>query len=212
MAQAKICGIRTTADYDCASRSGASWIGMVFFAKSPRNLTLDEAGKLRDHGKARGLAPGRVALVVDADDSDLEGIIAAAEPGLLQCHGGETPERIGAIRGRFGIPVMKAVRIRDEQSLVEALSYDGVADLMLFDSAPVDAELPGGTGHAFDWGLMRLWQGSTRWMLAGGLTPETVRAAIETSGAGAVDVSSGVESSPGVKDHEAIQRFVSAAL
>ena len=211
MAQAKICGIRTAADYDCAAASGAAWIGMVFYEKSPRHLSLDEAAALRDHGVSRELAAERVTLVVDPEDTALEAIVAAAEPALLQCHGLESPERIAELRGRFGLPVMKAVRVVDEASLEAAMAYDGIADRLLFDSAPQDADLPGGTGHSFDWSLMRQWKGATPWMLAGGLTHGTVREAIEASGAEAVDVSSGVESSPGVKDHGAIRRFVSAA-
>ena len=212
MVQAKICGIRTAADYDCAAASGAAWVGTVFCPESPRNLSLDEAAALRDHGIARGLAAERVAVVVDADDKALEAIVAAAGPALLQCHGSESPERVAEIGERFGLPVMKAVRVKDEGSLEEAMAYDGVADRLLFDSAPKDAALPGGTGHVFDWGLMRRWKGTTPWMLAGGLTPDTVQEAIAASGAESVDVSSGVEGSPGVKDHDAIRRFVSAVL
>ena len=211
MAQTKICGIRTAAEYDCASAGGAAWVGTVFCPESPRNLSLEEAAALRDHGVSRRLAAERVAVVVDTDDAALEAIIAAAAPALLQCHGGESPERVTEIRERFGLPVMKAVRVEDERSLEEALAYDGVADRLLFDSAPKDAALPGGTGHVFDWSLMRRWKGATPWMLAGGLTPDTVQEAIAASGAEAVDVSSGVEDSPGVKDHDAIRRFVSAA-
>ena len=212
MARVKICGIRTTADYDCASESGADWIGMTFYPQSPRNLSLDEAAALRDHGVSRGLPPDRVALVVDPDDAELEAIIEAAGPALLQCHGDETPERIEGIRRRFGVPVMKAVRVKDGNTLKEAAAFDGAADLMLFDSAPLDADLPGGTGESFDWGLMRQWRGARPWMLAGGLTAETVAGAVAASGAEAVDVCSGVEGSPGVKDHAAIRRFVSVLL
>ena len=211
MAKVKICGIRTTADYDCAAASGAAWVGLVFYNASPRNLTLEEAATLREHGEGEGLAPERVTLVVDADDAGLEAIIAAAAPALLQCHGSESPERVTEIRERFGLPVMKAVRVAGAHSLEEALAYDGAADRILFDSAPAGAELPGGTGHAFDWGLMRQWKGATPWMLAGGLTPGNVAGAVSASGAEAVDVSSGIESAPGVKDCEAIRRFVSAA-
>ena len=211
MAQVKICGIRTTADHDCASRSGARWVGMVFHPESPRNLSLSEASTLRDHAIAHDHGAERVALVVDPDDAFLEKVVEAAAPGLLQCHGNEDPERVNAIRRRFSLPVMKAIRVGGAESLREALAYDGVADRLLFDSAPADAVLPGGTGQAFDWKLLRGWRGSAPWMLAGGLTPENVRDAIDASRADAVDVSSGVEGSPGVKDHDAIQRFVSAA-
>jgi len=210
MADVKICGIRTPDDLAVASAAGARWIGMVFFEKSPRHLTLEQAALLRD--SAMGKAAARVALVVDADDAALDAIMAAAAPQMLQCHGGETPERLAEIKSRHGVDVMKAIRVADSTSLDAALAYDDVADWMLFDSAPADAELPGGTGHRFDWALMQHWQGSKPWMLAGGLTAANVTEAVTISGAKAVDVSSNVEKSPGIKDHNAIQDFVSAAI
>jgi phosphoribosylanthranilate isomerase len=210
MADVKICGIRTTEDYVVASRAGARWVGMVFFKKSPRHLSLDEAAILRD--AATENSADRVALVVDADDHSLEAIIKAAKPHMLQCHGQETPERLAEIRGRHGLTVMKAVRINDSQSLEKAHIFDDIADWMLFDSAPQSKTLPGGTGHRFDWGIMQHWQGQKPWMLAGGLKVENVAEAIAISGAGAVDVSTHVENTPGTKDHAAIQAFVSAAV
>ena len=210
MADVKICGIRTPDDLAAASAAGARWVGMVFFEKSPRHLTLDQAALLRDTAMAETTRRG--ALVVDADDAALAAIMAAAAPQMLQCHGRETPERLAEIKSRHGVDIMKAIRVADSTTLDAALAYDDVADWMLFDSAPADAELPGGTGHRFDWGLMQHWQGRKPWMLAGGLTAANVAEAVSVSGAKAVDVSTNVEKSPGIKDHNAIQDFVSAAV
>lgn len=212
MAETKICGIRTPADLDAVSRSGARWIGMVFFTKSPRHLSLDEASTLRRHAEDNGLNVDRIALVVDADDAALDAVVDAVNPAMIQCHGKETPERLAEIRSRYNVAIMKAIRVANAETLNDALRYDAAVDWMLFDSAPVDASLPGGTGHAFDWGLMAQWGGRSPWMLAGGLSDGNVAEAIQISGAAAVDVSSGVEKSPGIKDHAAIQRFVQAAL
>lgn len=212
MADVKICGISTVDDLTAAHAAGARWVGFVFFPKSPRHLEHDQARLLRDHLDALVKPPIPVALLVDADDALLDQIVAAARPGVIQCHGNESPERIGAIKARYGIKVMKAIRVANAESLKAAEAYDGAADMMLFDSAPTGASLPGGTGHRFDWGLMQSYEGITPWMLAGGLNPENVSEAITISGADAVDVSSGVEESPGNKDHEAIHRFVSASL
>ena len=210
MADVKICGIRTPEDLAFASAAGARWVGMVFFEKSQRHLTLDQAALLRD--AAIEAAAARVALIVDADDAALDAIMAAAAPQMLQCHGKETPERLAEIKSRHGVDVMKAIRVADKTTLAAARAYDDVADWMLFDSAPADAVLPGGTGHRFDWGLMQHWQGCKPWMLAGGLTAANVGEAVSISGAKAVDVSTNVEKSPGIKDHNAIQDFVSAAV
>ena len=214
MADVKICGIKTIEDLAAVSTAGARWVGFVFYPKSPRHLSVEDARRLRqaveDIEDKTATRPLIVALTVDADDAQLQDIVDAARPDFIQCHGQETPERISAIKSRFGVSVMKAIRVKNADTLSSARAYDGHADMMLFDSAPVDADLPGGTGHAFDWGLMAAWQGTTPWMLAGGLTPENVAQAITISGANAVDVSSGVETAPGNKDHAAIHRFVSA--
>jgi phosphoribosylanthranilate isomerase len=212
MARTKICGIRTPEDLRCVAQAGGRWAGMVFFEKSPRHISFETAHSLREHADQMKDAPDLVALVVNADTTRLEKIAEFARPDMIQCHGSETPDDVSSIRDRFGIPVMKAFRVEGPETLANARAYDGAADMMLFDSAPLDAELPGGTGHRFDWGLMRHYTGATPWMLAGGLTPQTVADAIRISGAEAVDVSSGVEGAPGIKDHAAIQRFVSAAL
>ena len=210
MVDVKICGIRTTADLAAAAQAGARWVGMVFFEKSPRHLSIEEATKIKDASVSGH--PDRVALVVNADDTELDHIMAAAEPKMIQCHGAETPERLAEIKTRFGADVMKAIRVEGQHSLDAATAYDDIADWMLFDSAPANALLPGGTGHRFDWELMQHWKGHKPWMLAGGLTVENVAEAIRVSGAAAVDVSSNVEKSPGIKDHNAIQGFVSAAV
>ena len=215
MADVKICGIKTPEDFKVVAKSGGRWAGLVFYPKSPRHLTLEEAQSLRytadqtadqaDH------CPDLVALTVNADDAMLDAIMHHARPEMIQCHGAETPERVRIIKSQYNVAVMKAIRVKDAATLDAARDYDGCADMMLFDSAPSGASLPGGTGHAFDWQLMAAWKGTTPWMLAGGLTPENIRTAISVSGATAVDVSSGVENAAGIKDHAAIQRFVSAA-
>lgn len=214
MARVKICGIQNTDDLIASHQAGADWVGLVFFPKSPRHLTLDQAANIRASAdKLSGIkTPLLVALVVDASDDQLDGITSAMRPDLIQCHGNESPERIAEIKTRYGAAVMKAIRVKSKESLVDATAYDGIADMLLFDSAPIDATLPGGTGHAFDWGMMDAYIGTSPWMLAGGLTPANVGDAIKISGTMAVDVSSGVEKTPGKKDHAAIQHFVSAAL
>jgi phosphoribosylanthranilate isomerase len=211
MVDVKICGIRSADDLRAVAAAGATWTGFVFFPKSPRHLSIDDAAALRSAAQRLPSAPKIVALTVDADDETLDEIMTQVQPDLIQCHGEEDPNRITAIKSRFACPVIKAIRVHDQQSLISAEAFDGHADMMLFDSAPMDAVLPGGTGHAFDWSLMRQWRGATPWMLAGGLTPKNVAQAIAESGATAVDVSSGVEDAPGIKDPAAIQRFVLAA-
>jgi len=211
MVDVKICGIRSADDLRAVAAAGATWTGFVFFPKSPRHLSIDDAAALRSVAQRLPSAPKIVALTVDADDETLDEIMTQVQPDLIQCHGEEDPNRITAIKSRFACPVIKAIRVHDQQSLISAEAFDGHADMILFDSAPMDAVLPGGTGHAFDWSLMRQWRGATPWMLAGGLTPENVAQAIAKSGATAVDVSSGVEDAPGIKDPAAIQRFVLAA-
>ncbi len=212
MTLCKICGIRTVADLQASSN--ADWVGLVFYPSSPRHLTLAEARLISD-AAASAPKPRRVALIVDAEDEDIAEIIEAARPSMLQCHGSESPARIMGIQSHFDIEVMKAIRVNSAASLKKAAEYDGVADYLLFDSPPHRAALPpylpGGTGHSFDWDLLSSWQGRSPWMLAGGLTPSNVGTAIALSGAKAVDVSSGVESTRGIKDHKSIHRFLSAA-
>ena len=205
----KICGLRTLADVAAVAASGAGYIGLNFFPPSPRYLTLDE-------GRALALAapPGlaKVALTVDADDATLDAIVAAMPLDMLQLHGHESPERVMAVRTRFGLPVMKVIGVRDEGDLAALLDFSMVADQIMIDAKPPKgAVLPGGNGVPFDWRLVAQRRWLRPWMLAGGLTAENVAEAVRLTGARQVDVSSGVESAPGVKDHARIAAFVAAA-
>ncbi len=205
----KICGLRTAADVLAVAEAGAAYAGFVFFAKSPRNLTLDAA---RVAALAAPVGLAKVALVVDADDAVLDAIVEAVPLDMLQLHGHETAERVAAVRARYGLPVMKAVGVADEGDLAALMEYSLAADQILVDAKPPrGADLPGGNGLAFDWRLLvgRKWL--RPWMLAGGLTAGNVAEAIRLTGARQVDVSSGVESAPGVKDHAMIGDFVRAA-
>lgn len=205
----KICGLRTRADIEVAAAAGARYGGFVFFAKSPRCLDIAAARELALHAPV-GLA--KVALTVDAEDAFLDRLMAEVPLDMLQLHGRESPERVAEIRDRYGLPVMKAVGIADAEDVPTIDLYEGVADQILVDARPPrTSELPGGNGLSFDWRLIagRDWQ--RPWMLAGGLTPQNVATAIAMTGARQVDVSSGVESAPGVKDPERIRAFLAAA-
>lgn len=205
----KICGLTTPEAVETALDAGADMIGLVRFTRSPRHLGLDAARKLsaQAHGKAL-----RVALVVDAQDQELEAIVDAIAPDLIQLHGSETPERVADIQARFGRPVMKAVGVAEASDLAEVARYAG-ADRVLLDAKPPKAAgaLPGGNGVAFDWRLVAALDPRLPFMLSGGLTPQTVADAIALTGARAIDVSSGVESRPGIKDPARIEAFVRAA-
>jgi phosphoribosylanthranilate isomerase len=205
----KICGLKTRETMAVALDAGADFVGLVFFPKSPRHVTDSAAIELAE--QARGIAEV-VALTVDADDARLEQILRAANPDVIQVHGKESPERVAAIRRLTGKPVIKAVAVATAADAAAALAYRGVADIILFDAkAPADAVLPGGNGVTFDWRHLDGVKDRLPWMLSGGLTADTVAAAIRISGATMVDVSSGVESSPGVKDALKIQQFIQAA-
>jgi len=205
----KICGLQTEESLDAALRHGADMVGFVFFAKSPRHVSLDCARQLGARVNERAL---KVLLTVNADDALLAAAIAALDPEILQLHGQETPERIASIRARFGLPVMKALAIGSYADLVQIPLFDAVADLLLFDAKPVSSETsPGGNGVAFDWSLLRRIETRKPWLLAGGLTPSNVAGAIGKTRAHGVDVSSGVESAPGVKDVGRIAAFIEAA-
>jgi phosphoribosylanthranilate isomerase len=206
----KICGLRTAADVEAVARAGAAYAGFVFFAKSPRNLTLAEA-RLAALAAPPGLA--KVALVVDADDAALDAIVEAVPLDMLQLHGHETPDRVAEVRARYRLPVMKAVGVADEGDLPAILDFSTVADQLLIDAKPPrGADLPGGNGLAFDWRLIARRRWLRPWMLAGGLTASNVAEAIRLTGARQVDVSSGVEGAVGVKDHAKIAAFVAAAV
>jgi phosphoribosylanthranilate isomerase len=205
----KICGLRTPAEVTAVARAGAAYAGFVFFAKSPRNVTLPEA-RLAALAAPPGLA--KVALTVDADDATLDAIVEAVPLDFLQLHGHESPDRVAQVRARYGLPVMKAIGLADEGDLPAIFEYSTVADQILIDAKPPrGADLPGGNGLAFDWRLLAGRRWLRPWMLAGGLTAENVAEAVRLTGARQVDVSSGVESAPGVKDAARIAAFVAAA-
>jgi phosphoribosylanthranilate isomerase len=203
----KICGLSTPDALDAALNAGADMVGLVHFPKSPRHVGL-EAGRALSW-RARGKAL-RVALVVDPLDADLDAVVAALDPDLIQLHGSEPPERVAAIQARFGRPVMKAVGVAAAADLAGVARYRSVADRVLLDAKPprTAGALPGGNGLAFDWGLLAGLDPGTPFMLSGGLSPETVAEAIERTGARAVDVSSGVEIRPGEKSPDKITAFV----
>lgn len=204
----KICGLGTPATVAAAIDAGAAYIGFVFVEKSPRHLEIATAAELA------ALVPAgicKVALTVDADDAMLDRILADVPIDMLQLHGRETPSRVAEIRARFGLPVMKAVGVRHEGDLPALEDYGRAADLLLVDAKPPKgAKLPGGNGLAFDWRLIAGRRWPVPWMLAGGLTPRNVTEAVRLTGAQQVDVSSGVESMPGVKDIGKIEAFVQA--
>ncbi|MBE3639196.1 phosphoribosylanthranilate isomerase [Mangrovicoccus algicola] len=209
MTGVKICGLTAPGQVEAAARAGAAYVGFVFFARSPRNLAADHAAGLALQVPA-GIC--KVALTVDADDAMLEALLAAVPLDMLQLHGRESPERVAQVRARFGLPVMKALGIASAEDVAGVARYEDAADMLLLDAkAPAGAALPGGNGLAFDWRLLAGKRFSRPWMLAGGLTPETVARAVTLTGAPNVDVSSGVESAPGVKDARKVADFVAAA-
>ena len=211
----KICGLKTAATMNAALAAGADYVGLVFFAPSPRNVDVAEAAKLADlaRGKAR-----IVALFVDPDDALLDAVIARVRPDIVQLHGSETPERISEIRRRTDASIMKAVKVATSGDVSDANLYARTADIILFDAkAPViqsgreASSLPGGNGERFDWRLLDNHDRSQPWMLSGGLDQNNVADAIRETGATAVDVSSGVERAKGEKDPALIADFIKAA-
>jgi phosphoribosylanthranilate isomerase len=205
----KICGLATVDDVRACADAGANYMGLVFFEKSPRNITLPAA---RDLALAAPLGLAKVALVVNPSDAELDAITGTVPLDMLQLHGRETPERVAEVKARYGLPVMKAVGIADEDDLPKLESYFGVADQILVDAKPPKGgELPGGNGLSFDWRLIvgRRWP--CPWMLAGGLTPENVAEAVKMTGTKQVDVSSGVEDAPGQKNAKLIRKFVQSS-
>ena len=205
----KICGLRRPEDVRAAACAGAAYVGFVFFEKSARHLELAEAAALAVAVPA-GIC--KVALTVDADDAALEALLEAVPVDMLQLHGGESPERVAEVKARYGLAVMKAVGVASEADLAALETYGRVADPLLVDAKPAPgADLPGGNGIAFDWRLIAGRRWPVPWMLAGGLRPGNVAEAVRLTGAAQVDVSSGVESGPGVKDARLIRDFVVAA-
>ena len=205
----KICGLATVDDVRACADAGANYMGLVFFEKSPRNITLPAARKL---ALAAPLGLAKVALVVNPSDAELDAITGTVPLDMLQLHGRETPERVAEVKARYGLPVMKAVGIADGDDLPKLESYFGVADQILVDAKPPKGgELPGGNGLSFDWRLIAGRRWPCPWMLAGGLTPENVAEAVKMTGAKQVDVSSGVEDAPGQKNAKLIQKFVQSS-
>ena len=207
--QVKICGINSNTAADAAVRAGAEFGGLVFFAKSPRHLNLEQATPLAARMRGRlKLA----ALVVDESDNALAAIARSLKPDFFQLHGKETPQRVAEIVTRFEIPAIKALALAEAADVAKAAAYEEMAEMFLFDAAPAaEATRPGGHGAAFDWRMLKDQRIRRPWFLAGGLNPENVARAIEVSGATRVDVSSGVESAPGVKSDARIAEFVAAA-
>jgi phosphoribosylanthranilate isomerase len=203
----KICGVRTPAIIDTAVQEGADFVGLVFFPKSPRYVSPEDAGALAEAARGR---IGTVAVLVDPNDALIDRVVAAVHPDLLQLHGSETPERVASIRVRTHLPVMKAIPVAEIGDAQEAGAYAGIADYILFDakSAP-EAVLPGGNGVPFNW--KALTGLSPPFALSGGLTPRNVSEAIRLTGASLVDVSSGVERAAGEKDESLVRNFIQAA-
>jgi phosphoribosylanthranilate isomerase len=205
----KICGLKTPEALDAALESGADLVGFVFFPPSPRNLGLEAARVLGERVAGRA---GKVALTVDANDETLRDVVNALKPDMLQLHGKETPERVVAVRTRFGLPVMKALPIAERADLSPIREYARVADRLLFDARPPkEATRPGGLGRRFDWMLLAGINPGVPFMLSGGLDAGNVAEALRITRAPGVDVSSGVERAPGVKDPNKIREFIRAA-
>ncbi len=204
----KICGLTRAADVSAAVDAGAAYLGFNFFPKSPRYLSLPEAATLA-LSVPEGVA--KVALSVDADDAFLDALTAIVPLDMLQLHGRETPARVRDVKDRYGLPVMKVVGVASADDLPELEAQARVADQLLVDAKPPpDADRPGGNALAFDWNLIAGRRWPVPWMLAGGLTPENVAEAIALTGAQQVDVASGVESAPGIKNVGLIRSFIAA--
>ncbi len=206
--EVKICGLKTAEAVDKAVALGASHTGFIFFPKSPRNIEPDDAGRLaeRIRGKAK-----IVAVTVDADSDMLDEIVSALSPDMLQLHGNESPERVLTVKAVYGLPVIKALSIRDADDLRRIEPFIGIADRFLFDAKPPKgSDLPGGNGVSFDWRLLDTLDDSVDYMLSGGLNADNIGEALALTGAKAVDTSSGVESAPGVKDLKRMEEFFDA--
>lgn len=204
----KICGLKTPEAIARAVDRGASHIGFIFFEKSPRNIEPDIAGALADAVRGRTKI---VAVTVDASTDYLDEIVDQLRPDILQLHGSERPERLLSLKALYGLPVMKAFALRDADDLRKIEPYIGIADRFLFDAKPPQgSDLPGGNGVSFDWRLLRELDAGVNYMLSGGLNKDNIAAALAETGAKGIDASSGVESSPGVKDLDMIDAFFDA--
>ncbi|WP_239805844.1 phosphoribosylanthranilate isomerase [Croceicoccus hydrothermalis] len=203
----KICGVNTSAAMEAAIAAHIDYAGLVFFARSPRHV---EAGTARQLAALSGDSIRRTGLFVDAGDEAIAEGVAAGKLSAIQLHGHETPERAAALRARFGIAVWKALPIAGPDDIARARDYTGAVDMLLFDAKTPVGQLPGGMGLRFDWSLVHGYDGAVPWGLAGGLSPANVADAIAEVRPALVDVSSGVESAPGVKDAAAIAAFARA--
>ena len=204
----KICGLKTAEAVQRAVDRGATHIGFIFFPKSPRNIEPDIAGRLADAVRGRAKI---VAVTVDADNDDLDEIVDLLKPDMLQLHGSESPERVLTVKAIYGLPVIKAFAVREAADLEKIDSYIGIVDRFLFDAKPPKgSDLPGGNGVSFDWHLMQSLDEGVNYMLSGGLNKDNVAEALAVTRAPGLDVSSGVESAPGVKDLDMIDAFFDA--
>lgn len=204
----KICGITTADALEAAITGRASHAGFNFYPPSPRYAPPATATELSRQAQGR---IGRVGVFVHADDALLAEVLTAARLDALQLHGGESPERVAAVRRQFGLPVWKVLSIASHDDLAKATAYTDVADFLLLDAKTPKGTLPGGMGLSFDWSLLSGWKAPLPWGLAGGLSPRNVADAVRATGAALVDTASGVESSPGVKDAGLIAAFCAAA-
>lgn len=206
MTSAKICGVTTSEAYQAAVEGGASFVGLVSFERSPRHLSLEAMEALL--ATVERTVPV-VVLTVDVEDAHLSDIAARVRPDFIQLHGTETPKRAEQVRALTGVRIIKALPVSSDADVAAAREWEGVVDHLLFDARPPkDADRPGGLGHAFDWSLLTGLNFSKPWFLAGGLTPDNVAEAIRQTAASFVDVSSGVETAPGVKDTGLIRAFL----
>lgn len=204
----KICGLKTEEAVDRAVALGATHVGFIFFQKSPRHIEPADAGRLADRVRGRAKI---VSVSVDADNDDLDEIVDLIRPDSLQLHGKESTERVLTIKAVSGLPVWKAFSIQEADDLTKIVPYEGIADRYLFDAkAPKNSELPGGNGVSFDWRLLANLDASVDYMLSGGLNKDNIGEALAIARPGGIDVSSGVESSPGVKDLKMMEEFFEA--
>lgn len=204
----KICGLKTDEAMAAALAGGASHVGFIFFAKSPRYIEPAQAGRLRQAaiGKAKA-----VAVTVDADDAFLDDIVEKMHPDMLQLHGAETPERVAEVKARYGLPVVKVFSVSEAADLERMKPFVGIADRFMFDAKPPKgSQLPGGNGVAFDWRILAGLDAGLDYMLSGGLNAANIGDALRSANPPAIDISSGVESAPGVKDPALIEQFFRA--
>jgi phosphoribosylanthranilate isomerase len=209
--EVKICGLSTRASIEGAIEAGADYVGLVFYPRSPRHVDIARAAELAEAARGRAKV---VALIVDAPDDTIKDIVRRVQPDYFQAHGHEDAESVEAIEKNTGVPVIKAIKIEEARDVELARAYRDAAHMILFDAKAPQAlanALPGGNGMSFDWSLLSRNRKPKRFILSGGLNPANVGQAIEATGAPIVDVSSGVESSPGIKDLELIRRFIAAA-